>query len=290
MVKLTLIAVIAASMSASLFASTNACQSTTSTSILVANSQNAGAPIAAQGSATPDDFAGLDGAAVPGCSTVDLVFNNLTATSAVISGTGLAGVTNSGAYLSTESNQNLAAGTVDAVFSTVRGADNVQTDGDPNDGVNNWDAPRKADVAFTVDYQVTTTDNIRYFVLNLNGLVSGQGGGLAPTASVVQLCLGGSWSTSGPGATCSSGKVDTITLNNVALTYSLDLGAAFTTIGVQNNFQLNGGNAGNGAGPTYLTSFDESFGEETPEPSTFILMGAALASVAALRFRKRKQS
>jgi len=41
-----------------------------------------------------------------------------------------------------------------------------------------------------------------------------------------------------------------------------------------------------------LTSFTNDFtdGEITPEPSTFILMGSALAGVAALRFRKRNQA
>jgi hypothetical protein len=38
-----------------------------------------------------------------------------------------------------------------------------------------------------------------------------------------------------------------------------------------------------------LTDFVDSYGEgDIPEPSTFILMGSALAGVAALRFRKRK--
>ena len=41
-----------------------------------------------------------------------------------------------------------------------------------------------------------------------------------------------------------------------------------------------------------LTNFVDSFTEDqiTPEPSTFILMGSALAGVAALRFRKSKQA
>ena len=41
-----------------------------------------------------------------------------------------------------------------------------------------------------------------------------------------------------------------------------------------------------------LNNFTENYFEtlDTPEPSTFLLMGSALAGVAALRFRKRKQA
>lgn len=291
--RIALIGLAAVFLSAAAFASTNSCQSTTSTSVAVPGSQSAGFPIAAPGAAPPnaDDFNTLNTAVSPGCSTIDSVFNNFNATSTFISGTGapVAPVTNAGAYISLGANQNLLTGPIDAIFSTVRGADNVATDGNANDSFNNWVAPQNVDTAFTVDYQFTATDVFNTFVLNIDGLSHGLAAGFAPTASTVSLCLGGSWSAGGSGTICSSGNVDTFNLSNGKATYTVALGGAFNTIGVRNDFQLNGSPIG-GQGPTFLTAFDESFGEDTPEPATFALLGSALAGLAALRLRKRTLS
>ena len=184
--------------------------------------------------------------------------------------------------------QDLLLGPVTAVFSSVNGSDNVATDGVANDGLNNWFTPRKGpDATIVTDYQMNSTDAMHLFTLNLLGVVAGGGGGLV--TGTVGLCLGAAWSGGGSGPTC-SGTTQTITLVSGTNLYSVVLAAGnWTTIGIQNNFVLTSGNASGTAGNTFLTSFDETF-EITPEPSTFALLGASLAGLAALRARRRKQA
>lgn len=274
----------AVAVSSVAFASTNSCQTTSSTSVGVTDFQTGGVPIAAAGLASPnaDDFATLNGAAVPGCSTIDMTFNNFTAT---LNTNGVPVNTNTGTYISTLANQNLATGNVSLIFSDVRGTDS-DVDLTANDGTNGWVAVRKAAPAIVVtDYTVTSTDVVSYFSLNLLGVAIGGGTGGA-TSGTVKLCLGGTWSSGGTGGTC-SGTTQTITLTTGVYSYGIALTIPSLVIGIQNSFTLSPGTSA--SGNTYLTSFDETFGE-TPEPSTFVLFGSALAGIAALRARKRKQS
>ncbi len=260
------------------------CLTTTNTSVAVAGEQNAGAIIAASSFPTADDLNSVNAAG--GCSGVDLVFSTFTSTQNGVDEL-------AGNYISTGLNQDLSAGAVTAVFSNVNGADNVLTDGVPNDGMNDWYAVKGGgNQTLVTDYQVVAAIAILQFTLDLNGVgLGGSAGGpvKGTLTGTVNLCLGGTWSSGGTGSTC-SGTIQTITLISGTDTYAVALlPGNWTTIGIQNTFILKPGAALLTAGDTYLTSFDESF-SETPEPSTFVLLGSALAGIAALRFRKRKQA
>lgn len=282
--KLGIVVLFAVAVSQVCLATPAGCLTTTDTSVAVAGQQNAGAIIAAASSPTPDDLNSLNAAG--GCSGVDLVFSTFTSTQNGIDEL-------AGNYLSTGLNQDLSAGAVTAVFSNVNGADNVLSDGVPNDGLNDWNAVHGGvNQTIVTDYQMVAAIPILQFTLNLNGVgLGGSAGGpnRGTITGTVDLCLGGTWSSGGTGSVC-SGTIQTITLITGTDTYAVALTPGnWTTIGIQNSFILKPGAALGTEGSTYLTSFDESF-SETPEPSTFVLLGSALAGIAALRFRKRKQA
>ena len=264
------------------FGSTNGCLVTSSTSVAVSGSQIAGQPIAAAGGGSfPDSFAALNAGTVPGCSAVDVTFSNFTSSGF----TPDAGTDNSTTYVSTLTNQNLADGTpVDAIFSTVRGADSNTSgtaDGSNNDGVNNWigtGSGGTGGTSYHVYYEFQSSDVPAFsFAANFLGVQQGSGNG-SLTGSI-DLCLGGTWSF-GP-TTCSSGNSQDITVVNGTTSYSVLLNLPSTEVDVLTNFTLTGGTSGE----PFLTSLEEDFVE--PEPSTFVLLGTALAGVGFLRLRRK---
>jgi PEP-CTERM motif len=248
------------------------CLNTSATSIADNNRQTAGVAIAAEGAG--DDFATLDSTTPAGCAGTDIQFLNLTINAAASAA--------SGTYMSTLANQSLALGPVDAIFSTVRGLDNGANKGN-DDGTNAWtdNAGGAPPTRITTSYEVDSTVTMYSFGLNLLGARPGTGGGTI--TGEFDLCLGAAF-VGGFGGTC-SGTEETFSLAPGVYAYNEVLTGGFTTIGVANNFILTG--TGSGAGITYLTSFEESF--DSPEPSTFLLFGMALAGIAAFRFYKRKQ-
>jgi len=265
------------------YASTNSCLATTATSTAHPN-QVAGVAIAAGGSGVVDDFNSLNSAAVPGCSTVDLVFSNFTSTN---SATDISG----GTYISTLTNQDLSTNPVTAVFSTVRGADNGFNTG-ANDGTNNWVSTTGniTDQAI-IDYQVVASGtSMGKFVLDLNGTQLGGGTTPGTITGSVNLCLGGQWSAGGTGSVCSSGNTQVITLVSGTTSYTLTLTTPTTSIGVQNVFNLFSGSQSFGAGTTFLTAFNETFDPaQAPEPSSYVFMGSALLGLGLLRFRLKRR-
>jgi hypothetical protein len=270
--KRILTVVAAISLGSSAFASTNSCQTSNTNSIAVAGSQIAGVAIARAGAASPnaDDFATLNGAAVPGCSTVDLTFNNFSVT-----GTG---TSTGGTYISTTTNQNLATGAVTAIFSTVRGADNNATNGNNNDSTQNWLGSQPTATTYTTNYELTSSDVVvRYFFLSLQGVQLGTGTSAGTITGTVSLCLGANWS----GSSC-SGTTQTVTLTSGTNYYSIALTNPSTIIGIQNSFILKDGNGTGNAGSTFITAFDETFAM-SPEPSTLVLMASALLGLAFVR-------
>jgi hypothetical protein len=70
---------------------------------------------------------------------------------------------------------------------------------------------------------------------------------------------------------------------------NISLSDQVTTLLVQNAYTLQ---EPGGSTTVTLNYFQDTFGEQigVPEPSTFVLFGSALAGIAALRFRQRKQS
>jgi hypothetical protein len=248
------------------------CLNTPATSGVRSN-QVAGVAIAAEGPG--DDFNTMDSTTPAGCAGTDIQFLNLTIDSAASSPVGT--------YMSTLANQSLLTGPVAVVFSSVRGLDNGAKNGN-DDGVNEWtnSATSPGPTPITTSYEVDSTVAMYSFTLNLLGVQLGTRGGTL--SGEFDLCLGAAF-VGGFGGTC-AGTAETFTLSPGIYTYNEILTGGYTTVGVANNFLLRG--TGTGAGVTFLTSFDESF--DSPEPSTFALLGSALAGLVAFRLRKYKQA
>jgi hypothetical protein len=258
-----------------------ACDATAATSVGTNANTAGGITIAAGGTPQPDDFNTLS-TIDTGCASGNIAFSNLAATS------GSAATTT---YLSTLANQSLSLTTpVFGVFSAIRGTDNSGTDGGSNDDVNNWNASASGTTTINNRYEFTTTGpTVAYFAFMLEGQSLGGAGLLGVAGTItgdVYLCIGANF-TASTSNTC-SGTLQTIALVSGTTSYAVQLTMATANVGVLNNIVLAGG-TGVLAGATYLTAFDDEF-EVSPEPSTFILLGSALAGLAALRLRKRSQS
>lgn len=269
------IVVISLALGSVCFGGLAACHTSSATSVAKANSQAAGAAIAAAGPG--DDFKTLDSTTPEGCAGTGIQFLNLTIDAAASP--------TDGTYMSTLTNQSLLTGPVVAVFSAVRGTDTSSGNTNDNDGSNNWtdNGAAPSPTPITTSYEVVSTDVIYNFTLNLLGVRLGTKGAGGTITGEFDLCLGAAF-VGGFGGTC-SGTEETFALSPGVYTYN-EVFIGVTTLGVANNFILTG--TGTAAGITYITSFEEDF--DTPEPSTFALFGSALAGLAALRLRKLKQS
>lgn len=291
--RLVFLAAIAAMSAPFTFASLDSCITPSSTSASGRTDTTSGVPIAANPGSGADDFASLSTSPVTGCSGTDINFQNFTQTG-VSSGNGGSG----GVYVSLLSNSDLSAGAVDAVFSTIRGSDgssggsSTYGNGGTNDDRNNWTGGSSGDT-YVVDYTANATGGayFQYVTIDLNGLnigAAGYDGSAGSFAGTISLCLGGTWSSGGTGGTCSAGNgnIDTITYVAGTNTYNVALSTTYTTIGIENSFTLTNGSGYQG-GTTWLTSFDEDFAE-SPEPGSFLLLGAGLAGLAFVRLRKHR--
>jgi hypothetical protein len=142
-----------------------------------------------------------------------------------------------------------------------------------------------------------TNDSVDRIELTLTGVdLPGQqfGGNTSSIEVTILACVG---TTTAPAATftaCTTGTAETITLTasnatGTAITgatenFILTLPTATSVISVDDTIKLTSNN--NGAAS--FTGFDEDF--ESPEPSTFVLLGTALAAVGLLRFRARRRA
>ncbi|HTB14906.1 MAG TPA: PEP-CTERM sorting domain-containing protein [Bryobacteraceae bacterium] len=273
-------------LAGSCFATTVACDSTTSLSGTNTNTTS-GITIAAGGTPQANDFNTLS-TTDTGCASGNIQFTNLAASTPA--GTG--GVTApETTYISTLTNQTLGSSApVFAVLSSIRGADNG-AEGAAGDDVNNWfDASGFNASSTTINnrYEFSSTGpTVSYFNFALEGVTLGAAGttggtGVAGTVTGnVYLCLGGNFTGTTSG-TCSTSNVQTIAITAGTTNYSLALTTAEANVGVLNNIVING--ATRFGGTTWVTAYEDEFA--TPEPSTFALLGAALAGLAALRFRK----
>ena len=270
-------------IASSCFGAGVSCNISTNNSIAAAGSAIAGQPIAADPTApnSSDSFATLGAA---GCFTTDVQFSNFVVTSG-----GIGSPTNLN-YISTLTNQDLTlTNPLTAVISSIRGTETGTNspDGQQDDAVNNFVATASTSTTLNSRYEFAESSGspVRYFTFTILGEQLGAGTIPGTITGDVFLCLGANFTGSASG-TC-GGTLQTIALTS-ATNYNIQLTTPQTTIGILNSFALNGGNGAGNAAATFITSFEETF-EDTPEPSTFLLFGTALAGISALRFRKRKQ-
>lgn len=233
-----------------------------------------------------------------GCTGVDLYLSNFN--NSTFTGTGSNGIeTAAGTYLA-ETPAGTSPSNDTLLFATVRGGANVGTDGDNDDGNNNWVAAgNSASVTDDITYNVSNSGNNPTAVIN-NILLSVFQPNIDPSANgsiVVSVCEGAAPNTQITTAlecttaggsnfiqstlTLSTGTLETL---NVPLP---DLPSAFD---ITTEVDLSGGGGSHVAG---IDAFSETLDEttttsSTPEPSTFVLLGAALAGVGLLRRRGRR--
>jgi len=222
-----------------------------------------------------------------GCTAVDLTFSNFTGT---FSGAGDNGIESlAGTYMA-ETPAGIASPDT-LLFATVRGAA-TGPDGDPNDGNNNW---------VTTHGTGTITDDLSYSVSDSAAAVSSIvltafGASIDSSASgsiTVDVCKGitssatittsGACTTAG-GTAFVTMQLPLATLASQNLTVSLGTPSNAFDITTEIALVTNGGNGKFGS----LDTFTESFDEGVPEPSTFVLLGTALAGIGVLRARRKK--
>jgi hypothetical protein len=214
---------------------------------------------------------------VGGCTTTDLLFTGFAAGGALAGG-------DSGEYFSIVSaNQTLGSGPVITVLSAVRG-DETGSNHTNDDGVNDWAASTPV-TAINDVYSVTSaTTDVTTFSFSLGGVFLGTG----DITGTVYLCLGADFTgISTSSCATAGGTLQTESGIDAAAhgdNYGWSLTTPELTLGVISELTLTGG-AGSGA---YFTDIEE--GDNTPEPSTFILLGTALAALGLLRFRAKRKA
>jgi hypothetical protein len=215
---------------------------------------------------------------LPGCETVDKTFGNFLLGTASVSGT----ATSSGASLSNL--YILGGGSSPNITADVSGTSNQWSAGNP--GVASGSVSQELD--FLVNVDPADSGGFLLQGVNVGSLDSPNiiGNGLiqityniCPEAvfsvgctGEISLSLG-----SGSGSTTTGGELMFSSgLTNVASVQAL----LTVTAPTSSDFAgLEG----------FSLSFDQAAGGSAPEPSTFILLGSALAGIGALRYRKRKQ-
>jgi hypothetical protein len=161
---------------------------------------------------------------------------------------------------------------------------------DNNDGNNDWStASADGNIGGDVDFVVTTTGTgLKEISYVFTGVTHGGGGGTVGITPI--FCMGGTViATSAPmtAADCTSaGGVAyspglTNIVGNGTQTLNFFLPQISTRVAIGFEVDLTAGTTS--AGFSYL---DMSFGETTPEPSTFLLLGSALAGLGFMGWRR----
>jgi len=228
-----------------------------------------------------------------GCTAINLTFSNFTLDNHNTTGTGSSALTLSGTYFA-----ETPAGVVNPLLSpdnvllaTVRGTAATNTDGDVNDGSNNW-------VSNSNSAQHAVNNDLAFLVneggsLGLSGLTvtitNPVVQGNATGSVTVYVCEGGT----ATGIVTTGGQCTGGTLVSHVLTLTTSPSQSFTfnfalpqtRIDVTSAILLQGGTA------SAVSGFDTigfSFIEVAPEPSTFVLIGSAFAFVGLLRRRQKR--
>jgi hypothetical protein len=241
------------------------------------------------GASTTNNLANLTTTGTTGCLAADLSFSNFSVTS---SGTNENAIpTAAGTYLSETPNADTL------LFSTLQGA-GTGGDGALNDGTDNTKVDNGETMTTTLSYGVSDSKgNVLGVDLTVNGITIAAGGSITAIIDTCAQGTGGHAPTAGnitTQAACNTavGGIGIFTQSNGGTATSLATGQSQTIdlslssssfVNVTQVFQFTGGSGTNETG--FLT-FGDNF-TETPEPSTFVLLGSALAGAAALRLRKR---
>ncbi len=284
------------------FASTNNCpgNSTSGPTPGSITSTLAGGPtysnITVPGASTTNNLTAVNGGG--GCTAIDLSFNNFAVTSSGTNENALP--TAAGTYVSITPAGTTQTSPDTLLFSTVQGDGSNATDGGLNDGVLNTKVIGSESFNSTMSYGVTNSSatGIYAVVLTVNAITISAGGSGTVT---IDTCLQGTGAdqptgnitnavackiASGGGMGAGIFQSSTITLAQLAsqsTTISLATNSAYADI--TQVIKLNCSSCG--TNETGFLTFSDQF-DESPEPSTFVLLGTALAGVALLRFRRRK--
>jgi PEP-CTERM motif len=235
--------------------------------------------------------------ATAGCTAIDLSFSNFGVVSTGTNENTLPSLAGTYMFLSPSGTTQTNPDTV--TFAGLQGTGAGVNDS-IDDGVDNYKVQTGMSFTSTQTYDVTdsTGPGIEAIVLTVFGVTIQTGGS---GSIVVDLCQ------QGTGAHTPTGAVTTATACNTAvggsggvfqtITLNLSTAASLTAeifptghsgyVDITQVINLTGGTTA--TNETGFLTFSNEF-EETPEPSTFILMGFALAGGAAFRFRKRKQA
>jgi hypothetical protein len=221
-----------------------------------------------------------------GCTTTDLTFSNFVVAGAA----GLnPAATTATTYLAATSatnlefatiNQNTTADTTNNFISSSGG--DAYTDNILNSVSVSGAKVYGIDISVS-GYEVTNTGALTFTLYVCNG-------GTA-TGTAFTTCTG----TGNPGGTLISATysipVNTLNSGTVVLPFDISIPAGTTAFYMDTAIGIDGSGtvSSNGNTNTFLGDYNETF-ELSPEPSTFILLGSALAGLGALRLRKSRQS
>ena len=275
-----------------MFGSTNNCPNATASSS-VSNGSTSNT-VTIPGAGPGNDLSTLGAA---GCTAVDLKFSNFN--NSTFAGTGQNGAeTLAGTYLAETPagvSNNPLTNPDTLLFATATSGTNGNNNGNNNDGSNNWVTSAGGVIADAITYNVINSGNnpaamIYGLVLTVSQPVIQTGG--ASGSIVVYICEGASITgqiKSAAACTTAGGTLVTSTLTlatGTSQTLNIALPTPARDFDVTTVINLTGG------GGPHVAGFD-MFSEqwvETPEPSTFALIGSALVGIGLLRFRRQKKS
>jgi hypothetical protein len=284
------------------FASTNNCpgNSTTGPTPGSVTSTLSGGPtysgISIPGASTTNNLASLGSA---GCTAIDLSFSNFTQTSSGTNENSLPSA--GGTYVSITPAGTVATTPDTLLFSTIQG-DASGADGALNDGVLNTKVDGTESFTSTMSYGVTNSapTGIYAVVLSVNAITLAAGGSGTVT---IDTCLQGNGVdqptgnitnaveckiAAGGGMGAGIFQTSTITLAQlVSQSTTIALATNSTYADITQVIKLSCTSCG--SNETGFLTFSDQF-DESPEPSTFILIGTGLGAAALVRFRRRKKT
>ncbi|HTB14905.1 MAG TPA: hypothetical protein VK752_25205 [Bryobacteraceae bacterium] len=253
----------------------------------------AGAPswtVNVPGSSTTNNIANLTTPGTTGCFATDLTFSAFALSSTDTGTLDSPLPTAAGTYLAQSPNPDTL------LFSTLQGA-GTGADGAQDDGSDNLKVDTTETLAATLSYGVSNSKSTGIYsvAITLNGITVQTGGSgtiTIDTCSHGATVITGSITSAGACTTAGGAGSVFTTSNAVTLmqgqtqTVSLSLASTHPTF-VDVTEVLNLACAACGTTETGILSFSNQF-SESPEPSTFILLGCALIALAVIARRTNR--